>query len=71
MSNNISVNEFLKMIKDDQRVVVFDQKHERVCLPTKTIYLRDRYDSDLKVIGISKNNETIYDTFEIDAMRGG
>ena len=68
MSNNISVNEFLKMIKDDQRVIVFDQKHERACLPTKAIYLRDRYDSDLKVISVSKNNEIIYDTLEIDAM---
>ena len=68
MNNNITLKEFLSMIKDDQRVVVFDQKHERACLPTKAIYLRDKYDSDLKVIGVSKNNETIYDTFEIDVM---
>lgn len=68
MYNNITLKEFLSMIKDDQRVIVFDKKHERACLPTKAIYLRDRYDSDLKVIGVSKNNETIYDTLEIDAM---
>lgn len=68
MSNNISVKEFLKMIKDDQRVIVLDKKHERACLPTKAIYLRDKYDSDLKVISVSKNNETIYDTLEIDVM---
>lgn len=68
MDNNITLKEFLKMIKDDQRVVVFDQKHERACLPTKAIYLRDKYDNDLKVIGVSKNNETIYDTLEIDVM---
>lgn len=68
MNNNITLKEFLSMIKDDQRVVVFDQKHERACLPTKAIYLRDRYDSDLKVIGVSKNNETVYDALEIDVM---
>lgn len=68
MGNNISVRELLKMIKDDQRVIVFDRKHERACLPTKAIYLRDKYDSDLKVIGVSKNSETIYDTLEIDVM---
>ena len=68
MDNNITLKEFLSMIKDDQRVVVFDRKHERACLPTKAIYLRDKYDNDLKVVGVSKNNETIYDTLEIDIM---
>lgn len=68
MDNNITLKEFLSMIKDNQRIVVLDRKHERACLPTKAIYLRDKYDSNLKVIGVSKNNETIYDTLEIDVM---